>query len=153
MLFRSMLQLSESSLLAMDFDRIVTSTETFDPDGQVVRSTQTTNETQDTTEANSNGVSVANNLPDGSDQGAAGRNASRQNKTEETVNYEIGKSVRTVAREQPRLERLSVAVMVDGIETVGADGKRDLDEHEIALCRALGQRLATTAKALETTRG
>lgn len=35
----------------------------------------------------------------------------------------------------------------------GADGKRDLDEHEIALCRALGQRLATTAKALETTRG
>jgi len=35
----------------------------------------------------------------------------------------------------------------------GADGKRDLDEHEIALCRALGQRLATTAKLLETTRG
>lgn len=35
----------------------------------------------------------------------------------------------------------------------GADGKRKLNEHEIALCRALGQRLASTAKQLETSRG
>jgi NAD(P)H dehydrogenase (quinone) len=35
----------------------------------------------------------------------------------------------------------------------GADGKRALDEHEIALCRALGQRLAHTALKLETIRG
>lgn len=35
----------------------------------------------------------------------------------------------------------------------GADGKRLLDEHEISLCRALGQRLAQTAKRLENSRG
>ena len=35
----------------------------------------------------------------------------------------------------------------------GADGKRGLDEHEIALCRALGQRLANIALKLENTRG
>lgn len=35
----------------------------------------------------------------------------------------------------------------------GTDGKRELDPHEIALCRALGQRLASTAKALEAARG
>ncbi|MCG6539143.1 NAD(P)H:quinone oxidoreductase [Pseudomonas sp. KSR10] len=35
----------------------------------------------------------------------------------------------------------------------GADGKRLLDEHEIHLCRALGQRLAQTAKRLENDRG
>ncbi|MQT64423.1 NAD(P)H:quinone oxidoreductase [Pseudomonas sp. FSL R10-0056] len=35
----------------------------------------------------------------------------------------------------------------------GADGKRGLDEHEIALCRALGQRLATIARKLESSRG
>ncbi|WP_312155779.1 NAD(P)H:quinone oxidoreductase, partial [Pseudomonas sp.] len=35
----------------------------------------------------------------------------------------------------------------------GADGKRELDSHEIALCRALGQRLASTAKALGGERG
>ncbi|MBD7978444.1 MULTISPECIES: NAD(P)H:quinone oxidoreductase [Pseudomonas] len=35
----------------------------------------------------------------------------------------------------------------------GADAKRALDEHEIALCRALGQRLANTARSLENSRG
>lgn len=35
----------------------------------------------------------------------------------------------------------------------GADGKRTLDEHETTLCRALGQRLATTAIRLEKPRG
>jgi len=35
----------------------------------------------------------------------------------------------------------------------GSDGKRPLDEHEIALCRALGQRLASTALQLEKGRG
>ena len=35
----------------------------------------------------------------------------------------------------------------------GQEGKRALDEHEIALCRALGQRLAQTAVKLESHRG
>lgn len=35
----------------------------------------------------------------------------------------------------------------------GADGKRALDEHEITLCRALGQRLANLALKLSDSRG
>jgi NAD(P)H dehydrogenase (quinone) len=35
----------------------------------------------------------------------------------------------------------------------GADGKRALDEHELALCRALGQRLGQTAQQLARPRG
>ena len=35
----------------------------------------------------------------------------------------------------------------------GAVGKRGLDEHEVSLCRALGQRLASIALKLENTRG
>ena len=35
----------------------------------------------------------------------------------------------------------------------GADGKRPLDQHETALCRALGERLAKTARLLEPSRG
>ncbi|PZW68941.1 NAD(P)H dehydrogenase (quinone) [Pseudomonas sp. URMO17WK12:I1] len=35
----------------------------------------------------------------------------------------------------------------------GADGKRALDEHEISLCRALGQRLASIALKLGNERG
>ena len=35
----------------------------------------------------------------------------------------------------------------------GADGKRKLDDHETALCRALGKRLAETAMKLDHNRG
>ena len=35
----------------------------------------------------------------------------------------------------------------------GADGKRKLDDHETALCRALGKRLAETAMKLDHSRG
>ena len=35
----------------------------------------------------------------------------------------------------------------------GADGKSGLNEHEVALCRALGSRLAKTALLLENGRG
>src|SRR5207249_1922973 len=50
-------------------------------------------------------------------------NGSQEGRQEETTNFEIGKTVRTLIREQPRIDRISLAVMVDGIERPGADGK------------------------------
>ena len=47
----------------MDYDRVVTNTESFDPDGQVVRSTQAVNEKSNEREAGSGNVTVQNNLP------------------------------------------------------------------------------------------
>src|SRR6202044_702292 len=48
----------------MDFDRVTTNSESYDPNGQVVRSTQTVTEANDTNEGGATqGVSVANNLP------------------------------------------------------------------------------------------
>lgn len=103
----------------MDFDRVQETQEKFDPDGQVVRSSQTVTDNNRTTEANPT-VSVQNNLPN-ADAGkeAAGSQEQRQ---EETTNYEIGKTVRTIVREQPQIRRLSLAVLVDGVEEAGADG-------------------------------
>jgi flagellar M-ring protein FliF len=103
----------------MDFDRLNETEEKFDPDGQVVRSQQTTNDSSKTTEQNGT-VSVSNNLPN-ADAANAGT-GSQEAKQEETTNYEIGKTVRTVIREQPRIHRISLAVMIDGVETRGADG-------------------------------
>lgn len=110
----------------MDFDRIVTQSETYDPDGQVVRSTQTNNETSDTTEANGGAVSVTTNLPD-ADQANAPKNASRTNKTEETVNYEISRTTKNHVREAGVVRRLSVAVLVDGTTTVADNGQRSYE--------------------------
>lgn len=104
----------------MNFDRVNETQERFDPDGQVPRSTQNVTSNSKSTEP-SGTVSVQNNLPN-ADAGAqtAGSQESRQ---EETTNYEISKTVRTLIREQPQIDRVSVAVMVDGVSAPGADGK------------------------------
>lgn len=95
----------------MDLERVELREERFDPENQVARSTQSTNETTRSSEPGN--VSVANNLP-GADAApaAAGNQESRQ---EETTNFEIGRSNRHTLREHPVLRRLSVAVLVDGV--------------------------------------
>ncbi len=108
----------------LDFDRVVTNTESFDPDGQVIRSTQSVSEANDSSEAGNQSVSVANNLPDAEGGGGAGRNASRGTRTEETVNFEITKTTRSHVRESGVVRRLSVAVIVDGTTTTNPDGTR-----------------------------
>ncbi len=95
----------------MNFDRVNETAETYDPNQQVVRSTQTSTEKNTSTEADK-GVSVQNNLPN-ADAGAA-QTGSNQNKQDETTNYEIGKTVRTLVRAQPQIARISLAVMIDG---------------------------------------
>jgi flagellar M-ring protein FliF len=104
----------------MDFDKVNETREQFDPDQQVTRSTQTVNSTSKTTEANQ-AVTAQNNLPN-ADAGTPG-SGSQDGRQEETTNYEIGKTVRTLIHEQPRIDRISLAVMVDGTEQPAADGK------------------------------
>ncbi|MBV8400069.1 MAG: flagellar M-ring protein FliF [Acetobacteraceae bacterium] len=105
----------------MDFDHLNETQERYDPDGQVVRSSQTVNSNSHTTEA-ANNVSVQNNLPN-ADAGANSSTGSQEGRQEETTNYEIGRTVRTLIREQPQIRRISLAVMIDGTETPGPDGK------------------------------
>jgi flagellar M-ring protein FliF len=105
----------------MSFDRLNQTEERFDPDGQVTRSTQEVNSTSKSTEPN-NTVTVQNNLPN-ADAGHEGA-GSQEGRQETTTNYEISKTVRTLIREQPQIERISLAVMVDGTSNAGADGKQ-----------------------------
>jgi len=109
----------------IDFDRIATTSETFDPDGQVVRSTQSVEEDAGSNEATSeNTVTVAGNLPPTESQAPTGaqRSATRSNRSEETVNYEISKTVKNHVKETGTVRRLSVAVLVDGTYAAGTDG-------------------------------
>jgi len=109
----------------IDYDRTVTNQEIFDPDQQVVRSTQTVTEQSSSAEAGQQGVTVQTNLPEARAQGngTGGGNASA-NRTEETTNYEIGKTIRTQTREAGVVRRMSVAVLVDGNYTTGTDGTK-----------------------------
>ena len=95
----------------MDFERVQTLEERFDPENQVPHSTQSTTETSRSTEPGN--VSVANQLPGGG--GDANGTRTEQSRQEETTNFEIGRTTRNTTREQPALRRLSVAVLVDGV--------------------------------------
>jgi flagellar M-ring protein FliF len=102
-----------------DYDQVHETQERYDPDGQVVRSSQTVTNNSKTTEA-AGAVSVQNNLPN-ADAGAD-KSGTQEQRQEETTNYEIAKTVRTVVRDQPKIAKLSLAVMVDGIMVKGDDG-------------------------------
>lgn len=104
----------------LDFDQVRETQERFDPDGQVVRSQQNNTDNTRNTET-ANNVSVQNNLPN-ADASAQSPNGSQEQKQEETTNFEISKTVRTIVREQPQLKRITLAVMVDGVSTRAADG-------------------------------
>lgn len=100
----------------IDLDHVTTTEETFDPDGQVARSTQTIEDDSQAAERDANkDVTVGNNLPNTATDNTAGRtNNETSKRTEETVNYEISRTVRNHTQVGGRVKRLSVAVLVDG---------------------------------------
>jgi flagellar M-ring protein FliF len=100
-----------------DFNRITETSDKYDPDGRVVRSSQTREESSATT-PNNNEVTVGNQIPQAqqnpTQQEANGQPREQSKKTEETVNYEISKTTKTQVTEGGRVKRISVAVVVDG---------------------------------------
>jgi flagellar M-ring protein FliF len=94
-----------------DFNRVTQTSERFDPDGRVLRSTQTKEESSGAADP-SGQVSVANELPGGQPNAAAGRDTSK--KSEEIANYEVSRTTKTEVVEGGRVNRVSVAVLVDG---------------------------------------
>ena len=137
----------------MDFDRINTAEETFDPDGQVVRSTQTIEETVSSRDAEGTpAVSVATNLPDAGGGSDSASSTSAEQRTEETVNFEISKKVVNHVRDTGVVKRLSVAVLVDGTYSEGADGEPVYEPREQAALESLAT-LARTPVGFDANRG
>jgi len=87
----------------LDFDKVERTKESYDPDGQVIRSEEISTQSS----------------PSQDSAGSGGR-------TENTItNYEINRTVERVVQNGGNVKRLSVAVMVNGHyeTTTGADGK------------------------------
>lgn len=128
----------------INFDRVVTNSETYDPDGQVARSVQTTEETESSRERDLNeNVSVGNQLPDATADEAGTANESNRSMLDEITNYEISKTVENHIRESGNIERLSVAVLVDGSYALDAEGNEvytPRSEEEIAKIESIVKR-------------
>jgi flagellar M-ring protein FliF len=104
--------------LNADFDvnRITQTSDKFDPDGKVLRSSQTREEQSSTSDGKEGGpVSASTELPGTNKPEGAAAIRDQNKKTEEIVNYEISRTTKTEVIEAGRVNRISAAVLVDGI--------------------------------------
>ncbi|OYW59369.1 MAG: flagellar M-ring protein FliF [Rhodobacterales bacterium 32-66-7] len=122
----------------------------FDPQGRVAISSETEERTESSTDPGG-AVTVASNLPEGDAAGGA-QGQSQTSQTNERVNYEVSETQREVLRNPGAVRRLTVAVMVDGVVTLAADGTRTWTprpEEELATLREL----VAAAVGLDEARG
>jgi flagellar M-ring protein FliF len=96
-----------------DYNKITQTSDRFDPEGRVLRSSQTREESSATAD-NSGQVTVNNELPGNQNPNNAATARDQSKKTEETNNYEISRTTKTEVTEAGRVNRISVAVLVDG---------------------------------------
>ena len=131
----------------LDFDRVTTNSEIFDPDGQVTRSTQSIEESNTSSDTEGEAaVTVGANLPEAGANEGGTASLSQSDRTEETVNFEISKTVSSLSRETGAVKRLSVAVLIDGIYEQDDEGNRayvergqdELDQYDLLVKTAVG---------------
>ena len=90
--------------------------ETVDPDKTAIRSQQSEEESLDGSRTNPAGIPGSRaNLPGAEDTGQVGFNQEVK-KELKTLNYEVPKTVKNIKEAAGSIERLSVAVLVDGVE-------------------------------------
>lgn len=111
----------------LDFSTVAEQQTLLDQDGATVKSQQKINETMDGSRPVASGAPGASSNTPGEQPGVVAQNSAKTNtaKSNEILNYEIPKVVRTTQKQAGAVKKLSVAVIVDGkqIRTIGADGK------------------------------
>ena len=108
----------------------------FDPDTRVAISTETEERSSSSTDSRSGAVTVASNLPDGDAAAGDGASSSTDSETRELVNYEVSETQREILRAPGAIRRLSVAVLINGIETTDG-GSQPRSAEELADLRDL----------------
>ena len=105
-----------------DYNKVTQTSDKFDPEGRVLRSSQTREESSATADNNGQ-VTVNNELPGNQSRDSAGVARDQSKKSEETNNYEISRTTKTEVTEAGRVNRISVAVLVDGAYTKNEKGE------------------------------
>lgn len=101
-------------------EKVSSVSEAYDPEGQVLRSSQTTEQTSTSSDSAGGEVTVANELT--GENASAGGNSDNENKTNEVRNFEISKTVTNKVNDGGQINKISVAVLVDGKYAKNANG-------------------------------
>jgi flagellar M-ring protein FliF len=104
-----------------DYNKVTQTSDKFDPEGRVLRSSQTREESSATAGADGQ-VTVNNELPGNQNGGSSNTSRDQSKKSEETNNYEISRTTKTEVTEAGHVNRISVAVLVDGSYTKNEKG-------------------------------
>ncbi|MEA3279448.1 MAG: flagellar basal-body MS-ring/collar protein FliF [Thermodesulfobacteriota bacterium] len=114
----------------LNFKRYEKKEERYNPDNKVVRSEQIYNEIANGADALPMGIpGMASNISTGEKGKAATGNNTTYQKQDKTVNYEIGKTTSHIIEPVGEIERISVAVLIDGTykSVKGKKGKKELE--------------------------
>lgn len=133
-------------------EREVISERIVDPDSRIAISSDIEETNSTANDSRANAVSVASNLPSGDSGGADRSSQSNETNTREVFNYEVSEIQRDIQKEPGTLKRLTVAVLVNGLSSIGDNGEPEWiprGDSELEDLRAL----VASAVGFDETRG
>jgi flagellar M-ring protein FliF len=128
---------------------------TYDPESRVERSVRITKEAQKSQSKQADtAATVEQNVPQGAPQGGVGgpESSDQQDKKEEQTNYEINSKTVATTRNSYKVEKLSVAVVVNKGRLAQMVGE-PADQAKVDAYLAEMQKIVATAAGLSTERG
>ncbi|MGG7516913.1 flagellar basal-body MS-ring/collar protein FliF [Allorhizobium undicola] len=128
---------------------------TYDPESKVERSVRTTKEAQKSEQRQSDtAATVEQNIPQAAPQsgGAGPQSSDQQDKKEEQTNYEINSKTIATVKNGYKLEKLSVAVVVNKQRLATMVGE-PVDQAKIDAYLAEMQKIVTSAAGIDNKRG
>lgn len=140
--------------------QIVETSEEYDPDQVAIRSEQRSEDLSQRMEpVPVGGAGVANNLADTGGVDQPDELQQRRSGTSETLNYEINRIVRHTTHQGGKVERISVAVLLDEklmiprLEAEGVEGGEEMMEQQLEMRRETIERLVKRAVGFDAARG
>ncbi|MDQ0456577.1 flagellar M-ring protein FliF [Rhizobium paknamense] len=127
----------------------------YDPESKVERSVRTTKEAQKSEQRQSDtAATVEQNIPQAAPQsgGAGPQSSDQQDKKEEQTNYEINSKTIATVKNGYKLEKLSVAVVVNKQRIASMVGE-PVDQAKIDAYLAEMQKIVTSAAGIDPKRG
>jgi len=124
----------------------------FDPEGRVAISTDTEERSNSSKDAGGGDVTVAGNLPDRANGEGSDSSSSQNSETRERVNYEVSETEREIVRAPGAIKRLTVAVLVNEVAELDAEGATVSEPRSEAELGALRE-LVSSAVGFDESRG
>lgn len=115
---RSVVELTIETVM----DRETITERRIDPETRVAIRAETEETRSASSDSRGQGVTVASNLPDGDAQGQDGAAENTETQTRQSTSYDMSETLRAIERGPGAIRRMTVAVLIDGVEDVQPDG-------------------------------